>query len=688
MDFYALLAELARVLTEAAPQSAKDAVCARAAERGVDLERLGPEVPDAARAIAQNLLRAAELRASECDETLRARERAQMLSEASFEGIMIHVDGPIIDANQRLSELTGYDFAEIVKPDFMQRCIVPEELPGVLQRLRDRTEGDYVVTGVRKDGTRWRAEILSKQGKLGERPVRVAAVRDVTERERMMTLLRESEARLRELAETTFDVLAYSRDGIIIDLVGDVEHFFGAPREALIGIRILDIVTSEFQEPVQAHIQKRLSGGLRSAIINKRGEIMPVDIVAISTTLDGIPVRLAGLRDLREAERVETERRRLEQHLQKSQRLESLGVLAGGIAHDFNNLLVGIIGSAQLLALSDLTLEDRESVRAIAEAGERAATLTTQLLAYAGQRDLGQRVPVDLSDMLTELRRLLGPTFAKKAELVLAIEPDCNVLGNRATLLQVLMNLLTNASDAVGGEPGTIFVTARHVDRADERFRDALGAALGERSGPFVLIEVRDTGTGMDEVTRTRIFEPFFSTKKKGHGLGLAACLGIVTAHEGAISVESSLGHGSTFSVLLPAVEAAKVTSPAPERSPSAGRILLVDDEEIVRRQVQRILEVHGYLVVAEEDGRAALARLEHEKFDLVLLDVTLPGLDGTEVVREARRRGQRVPIVLFSGYADFPLETRLEPETYSAFLAKPFSIEALTSTIKRALSS
>jgi len=687
MDSLALLQGLARALADAPPASVVAEMRALLTRAGVPDGEPGPSMPEPLRVAVTELLRAAQHRVAEHGELQRAKERARMLSEASFEGIMIHVDGSIIDANQPLADMLRCTHEDVLGPSTLPRCVAPEDLPVVLKRMRDREEGAYVVTGVRMDGTRFRAEIQSKQGVYGERPVRVAAVRDVTERERIDDLIRESEGQLRDLAQTAFDLLTYSRDGIIVDFVGDVEAFYGTAREKLIGRPIIDTVAPEYRERVRAHIQEQQSGAFRSVLVNENGEQIPVEIVAIRTTLDGVPARLAGIRDMREEVRVENERRKLEQHLQQSQRLDSLGVLAGGIAHDFNNLLVGIIGSAELLALAELGPEDRECVDSIAEAGQRAATLTAQLLAYAGRRDLGEREPIALSFVFTELRRLLGSSLSKRARVEVAIDDDAVVLGNRATLLQVLMNLLTNASDALGGEEGGIAVSARRVARPDERFRHALGAEVSADGKAWVLVEVRDTGVGMDEATRGRIFEPFFSTKAKGHGLGLAACLGIVSSHGGAIAVESTLGRGSTFSVLLPAADSPPKKGPerAARKTPP-GRILVIDDESVVRRQVRRILEVHGYGVLEAADGASALSLMQRDPPVLVLCDVTMPGMDGTEVVREIRARGSRVPIVLFSGYADFPLEQRLEPDAYEAFVAKPFTIEGLMATIRKVL--
>ncbi|HTQ04398.1 MAG TPA: response regulator [Polyangiaceae bacterium] len=684
LDTLALLADLARAFDD------PDAGAVSAALREV-LARHGltraEDAPDPVRPAVLALISGAARRVSDREELLRARERAQMLSEASFEGIMINVDGAIIDANQRLADMLGYEPHELLGPQTMERCVAPEDQPMVRERMRERVEGDYVITGVRKNGSRFRAEILTKQGKLGGRSVRVSAVRDVTERERTHALLRENEARLRELAQTAFDLVVYSRDGVMIDAFGNFERPLGRSREELVGKRIIDFVAPESRADTLSHLEGQTSGSYVSAGVNGAGEIVPLEVVGVTTTLDGVPTRLSGLRDLREARRAEAERREFDAHLEQTQRLESLGVLAGGIAHDFNNLLVGIIGGAELLALGNLAPEDRESVRAILDAGQRAATLTSQLLAYAGQHDLGRREPIDVGALVNELRRLLAPNLSKKARLEVNVERGASVLGNRATVLQVLMNLLTNASDALGAEAGVIRVRAERVAAPGERFRHALGALVEELHGPFTLIQVEDTGVGMDEPTKRRIFEPFFSTKKKGHGLGLAACLGIVSGHGGAIHVESAPGRGSTFSVLLPATDGGPAV---PDETPGtgSGRVLVVDDEQVVRRQVRRILEKHGYVVLEAQDGRSALAELERERVDLVVLDVTMPELDGTEVVLEARARGHAMPIVLVSGYADFPLETRLERGMYSDFLPKPFALADLLAAVERALSS
>ena len=628
------------------------------------------------------------------EEQLRLRERAQLLSSASFEGVLIHADGKVIEVNDRLCEMHGFDRQELLNGDILRMCVAPEDVPGVLAHMREGFQGEYIVTGIRKDGSRFRSEVLSKQGQVGQRPVRIGAIRDVTERERTHALLRESESRFRDLADGAFDITLFSRDGVILDARGATERVLGRTPAELIGRTVFEFMAPSNVPAAQQMVSENRLGFVEITAVNAAGELVPTLAVVVAGTLDGQPVRVAGIRDMRPAHRLEAERRGLEQQVQRAQRLDSLGVLAGGIAHDFNNLLTGVLGNAELMLERATTDDDREIAAGIVTAAQRAAALTRQMLAYAGQRDLGRREPVDVGDLVRELRTLLAATLSKKAELDLAIDPASVVLGDPVTLGQVIMNLLTNASDALGDHPGRITVRVRHVSEVDARWDQGQGATVGP--GQWVLVEVEDTGIGMDESTCGRVFEPFFSTKERGHGLGLAACLGIVRAHGGAVLVVSELGRGSRFSVLLPASGAAKRADDTalPRATARPCRVLVVDDEALVRSQLRRSLELRGYSVIEAADGRAALAALEQESktgaddarvIDVVILDMTMPDLDGAEVLRRLRASGSRVPVVVSSGYLDIAVERRLPRGEFQGFLAKPYGVTELVAAIERA---
>ena len=628
------------------------------------------------------LLGVALSRAAEQDESRKLRERLEMLQSASFEGIFIHVEGVVVDCNERLCEMLGYSREEMLDPIQMVRSIAPEDLAEAQRRVRERFEGESVLTCVRKDGSRIRAELRTKQTRLGERPIRVTALRDVTLREQTAELLRESEQRLRGILEATFDAVVISQSGILVDVSDGAERFFGLTREELVGRPVLHMVAPDGRSEVSRRIQEQTMGTYETVVIAADRGPVPVMVVTVLSTLDGEPVRVAAIRDLSEARRLEHERRQLELQVERSQRLESLGVLASGIAHDFNNLLVGVLGSAEVLLGTLQDPEDRELAQTIRTAGERAASLTKQMLAYAGRQRLSTTEPVDLAELWNELGALLGAALSKKAQLELELAPESIVMGERATLMQVFMNLLTNASDALDDRSGRITVTTERVREPDARWKSALGATV--HPGDWVLVRVRDTGVGMDDVTQRRIFEPFFSTKPRGHGLGLGSCLGIVKAHGGAILVESARGSGSTFSVLLPATAVRSESRPPPEVTARPCRLLVVDDEPLVRSHVRRLLERHGYAVEGVASGNAGIEAIQHAEPDMVLLDMMMPDLDGVEVVRRLRASGVNVPVVLCSGNLDAARERGLEPGMVQGMLQKPFDQVELLQALDR----
>ncbi len=697
-----LIPELAAALTEANPESALEKVlCLLAglvlpaeagqepwltlshAGRTLTLQRVRPDVESGPWA---DLLRAAFMRAAEHAEDQRVRERLELLSSASFEGLVIHDGGHVIEVNQRLVEMGGYERSELLGPQSLERIVAPEDLHSVIERVRERYEGEYVIGVRRKDGSGFRAEVQAKEGRLGTRPVRVVAVRDVTERERAQSLLRESELRLKQLAEAAFDIISFSRDGIVVDTSGKLEEVVGLKREQIIGLPVSSFAAPSTTDAIEEALSTNRQGTYESVIQTARGEEIPVEILGLQVTLHGEPVRMSAVRDLRAAKRQERERLELEQALARSQRLESLGVLAGGIAHDFNNLLTVVLGQADLLQNMVSAGTARQLVNGIIEAAQRAASLTAQMLAYAGRRELGPRTPVDLSELVKELRALLDAALSKRGHIELTLSDDCVVLGNRATLTQVVMNLLTNASDALGGESGNIRVRTTRLLEVDAHWKVALGENY-QTDQTWILLQVEDSGCGMDEATQARVFEPFFSTKPKGHGLGLAACSGIVKTHGGAVRVASQLGHGSTFSVLLPASDelpAARTPQPATPAHQGTRQVLVVDDEPQVRALLRAALTAHDYQVDEAENGLSALEALARSTPSVVLLDMTMPDLSGVEVLRRLRASGSTVPVVLSSGYHDAVLD--VDPASFQGFLIKPYTVEELLQTMTRAL--
>ena len=367
----------------------------------------------------------------------------------------------------------------------------------------------------------------------------------------------------------------------------------------------------------------------------------------------------------------------LEQRMVDAQRAESLGVLAGGLAHDFNNLLVAILGNA------DLGLRDtppgapgRMALENIRHASLRAAELTDQLLAYAGRGGVSStRVPT--RPLVDELLRITAPTLPAGVSIELDIAPDLAMRGDAAQIRQVFLNLIANARDALAATGGRIEISARMCQHTGEPDLDDV-VTVGT-SGSYLLVEVGDDGPGIDRDTRRRIFEPFFTTKASGHGLGLAAVLGIVRAHGGGLRLISAPDQGARFQVLWPAATT-PVAMQAVVPVHASQTVLVIDDEDLVRDVVARMIEDLGYAAVTAPDGATGLALVQQRQIDAVLVDLTMPRMNGADVVAALRERRPDLPIVLCTGYD----RDRSGPVEANAYLPKPFRLEALEATLAK----
>jgi PAS domain S-box-containing protein len=387
--------------------------------------------------------------------------------------------------------------------------------------------------------------------------------------------------------------------------------------------------------------------------------------------------------DVTDSKIAEDENRRLEAQFHHAQKLESLGVLAGGIAHDFNNLLMSMLGHASL-AETDVPQGSlaHEHLKQIELAARRASELTNQMLAYSGR---GRFVvgPVDLSSLVSEMARLLETVISKAATLKVELGTGLPAIEADATQLrQVVMNLITNASDALEEKPGRITVRTGTVAGAGAPHRMVFGDALsGKRC---VFLEVSDTGSGMDEATQKRIFDPFFTTKAAGRGLGLAAVLGIVRGHGGAIRVDSAKGRGTTVEVRFPATSSPlppKIEGHGPARSRAPGGVVLVvDDEQSVRNVSRAMLERLGYRVVLAESGKEAIevVRGSGRKLTAAVLDLTMPGEKGDLVFASIRKISPELPILVSSGWHESEAIPRLGTSSQCRFLQKPYATRDL----------
>lgn len=384
--------------------------------------------------------------------------------------------------------------------------------------------------------------------------------------------------------------------------------------------------------------------------------------------------------------RVLEERVALERNLLEAQRLESLGLLAGGVAHDFNNLLVGILGNASLArAELDPAAPAQPYLSSIELAGRQAADLARQMLAYSGRGKLEVR-SIDANALTEETVALVQRSISRRVTIHQQLATQALIVaGDSSQIRQVVMNLVINAAEAIGDAEGRIDIESAVVTVGEGEVRESPGSP-SLPPGRYAMLLVRDTGRGMDPTTKARIFEPFFTTKFTGRGLGLAAVHGIVRSHGGVIVVASELGKGSTFRVYIPS--SASADSPlSPPRHPNGmhafdrpGKILVIDDEAMVRDTAGRMLTHLGLEPVLAIDGDSGIAsfKVHRETTHCVLLDMTMPGKNGVEVLRELRRIDPSARIVIMTGFDESDCLRKFDRDAPSGFLGKPFQIGEL----------
>ena len=586
-------------------------------------------------------------------------------------------DGTLLYVNEAFARMLGYTVAEALRVN-LNDDIYAE--PGA----RAAIIAKYVPLG-QMDGARvvWR----TKHGV--RRTVQLwghmtqdegfqsfdAWALDITDTDRDKAQLAAQHEELERTA-TTLDLIIgqlpavywlVDRDLRILRTGGAVERVLGFKPELYLGQTLVQSHDDEAgtSDPIDPH-RRALRGELVTYTTHYRGKHLSSALApyrvngeivgAIGTALDV------------------TAERALEQRMVEAQRAESLGILAGGLAHDFNNLLVAILGNTDL-ALRELPpgIAGRGLLENVRLASLRAAELTDQLLAYAG-RGTAAPTRVELQPLVDELLRLTAATLAGVTSHV-DVPEGVELVGDASQVRQVIMNLVGNAREAIGARGGRIAITAhreRHDGTADPE------AVLPVRAGSYARIEITDDGPGIPAGTLHRIFEPFFTTKETGHGLGLAAVLGIVRTHDGGLRVASSPG-GTTFTVWWPLASSGEAA--AVPVTPTK-MVLVIDDEDLVRDVVVRMIEDLGYGVASARDGASGLAIVDAQPIDLVLVDMTMPRMSGADVIAALRAKHPQIPIVLCSGFD----RDGKGPVKADAYLPKPFRIDALEQTLARLL--
>lgn len=644
----------------------------------------------------------------QAEKTLRESEQQfRSLFEYATDAVFLTIpDGRVRAANPAACTMFGMSEQEICRAG-RQGLVDPGD-PHLATAIEERRCTGHVsaleMRFVRKNGERFIAE-CSSVILPGEDLKSFVILRDITSRKQSEAALQESEQRLRDMINTPVVAVGIGDAAGRITEVNDAfVRLLGYSREELLSGNLTwrDFTPPEYAE-LDRHCMEELErkgmfGPYEKENVRKDGTRVPV-LVGVSRLAGKRDEHVAFILDIRDRKAAEARRAEVERQLLHSQKLESLGVLAGGIAHDFNNLLMVILGNLDMVmrrmpaASAALT-----GVEEAVQAARRAADLTRQMLAYAGK---GRFVlaSVDLGEVIRENTHLFEAVVAKNITWSMQLAPQLpRIEADPGQIQQVIMNLITNAAEAIGAEPGTVtFSTGMQTCEVGYLERSRLEEKPD--AGEFVFVEVSDNGCGMDAATQDRIFEPFFTTKSTGRGMGMSAVLGIVRGHKGALLVDSEPGQGTTIRVLFP-VQASAVTAPAAEapdrKAPTnqvtarrtAGTVLVVDDEQPVREVCRMMVQSLGFDVVTAVDGLDALAvfREHADTIACVILDLSMPRMDGKKTLRELRQIRPDVRVLLSSGYDQQAAACQFTEDCPAAFIQKPYSFDQLEATIHEIL--
>jgi PAS domain S-box-containing protein len=505
--------------------------------------------------------------------------------------------------------------------------------------------------------------------------------------------LANEKAFLRSLLDSANDLIYFKdSNGIYLGCNKASELFTGIPESKQIGKSDFDLFDHEKAQEIVRYDRMVFEGGAARrteewVALPHAAEVLLDTVKTPIYGSDGQAIGLVGIsRDITEQRKAEQEKLDFQQQFQQTQKLESLGVLAGGIAHDFNNILTIIIGHCSLAMMNPVTAETRIPV--IEKAAERAAELCRQMLAYAGKAQFVTH-EVNFGELVDEMVKMLKVTINQKASVSVNIAADLpSIRADASQLRQIVMNLVINAAEAIGEEQGEIRVAlSRKEITVVQAERDHLGVVIAP--GWYLCLEVSDTGCGMDEETRRRVFEPFYTTKFTGRGLGMSATLGIISAHNGALQLFSQTGCGTTFKVYLP------INSPADDQSVQelaavegwlgSGTILLVEDEEEIRLLAATMLQRLGFTVIEACDGRQALDlyRQYAAEIRLVLTDIGMPVMDGYELLGELKKLTPELPVIFSSGFGEADVASHLQPGDVAGCIGKPYNFEQLRDVLK-----
>jgi len=614
--------------------------------------------------------------------------------------VIVDSEMTILMANRGFERLSGFCLDDISGKKKWTEFVAPDDLKVMMEYHRERRNrkrfapNEYEFEFIDKNGIHKDVHLLVDLIPGTNRSV--CSLVDISELKNTHAKLKRSIQKRESLLRTMPDLMfVFTRDGEYVEYWAETESELAIPSEILIGSNFseLDLSEEKIHEILDC-INKTLETGEIQSVeyeLNIQSEHRFFEARISQYGEDNV---IAVVRDITARKEAESKRLELENRIHHTQKLESLGVLAGGIAHDFNNILMAILGNADL-ALNSVphTNPARSSINAIISAATAAADLAAQMLAYSGKSSI-EIVPLDLNKIVVELTHMLEVSISKKVVLRFRLSDELPIIMADATQIrQILMNLITNASEAIGDANGVISITSGAM-YCDSKYFSTTELSQDIDEAMYVYIEVSDTGCGMKESVRKQLFEPFYTTKSSGRGLGLSSILGIIRAHSGAIKVYSEPGEGSSFKVLFPVCDPDYMNKldtgegNMEERWVGEGLVLFADDEDTVLAVGKKMLEYLGFTVLQASDGREAIEQFKRnaDEITLVILDLTMPHLSGDEVYREIRRIRADIPVIISSGFSKQDIKHRFAGKKLSGYIQKPYRIDDLVTIIREVL--
>ena len=646
-----------------------------------------------------------EARLRECEHQLR------WLSEAMREYAVITLDpdGRILTWDKAAQSIYGYPATEVLGQPYARLCLDEDGGSGKAEQdiKRALVTGGYSDRNwhVRQGGWKFWAEVVLTPMKEDGGRIRglLCLTRNISEHRQAEDALRSTRTLYRNLTETARDVvITFGKDGTITSLNLAFQKTTGQSRCDWVGQSVQALVHPDDRDRMRDLLQC-IAGGETAPVAELRirlasGEHLAAEWMTTPQLQDGeVRGGLALVRDLTDRKKAEESLRATEEKLRQAQKMEAVGRLAGGIAHDFNNLLTVILGNAEMFLLSCQDEQLQLYATEITKAGDRAATLTRQLLAFSRKSVTQPRV-IDVNARVGNLQMMLHRLIGEDVQLLTCLHDEpLHIKADPSQIEQVVMNLVVNARDAMP-EGGKLTITSSAAvlesgPNGQKKVVDPAPDPLPVGTHRYAVLAVTDTGVGMDDNVKRHLFEPFFTTKEqgKGTGLGLAMVYGIVQQSEGHIEVESTPGNGTTFRIYFPLTSE---DSAPPEKADGQGSwhlggsetILLVEDEDGVRSLASNALRLNGYKVLECADGAKALTLCESfdGPIDLLITDVVMPCLGGVDLARHVSQMHPRAKVLFMSGYPD--RDFAFGPAATACYIQKPFAAQELTARVRQLL--